>query len=246
MTDDPVRVFVVAPTPLARMGLRSMLQGGEPGVLVVGEASSLSGPELSGADVVVMTGDEALEEADAGEGTQAVLLLSDDDRFVPILRELAPRGWGMVSPDAPSGELAAAVAAVARGLVVLPRELAGRVLGESSTVEEPDEPLTAREREVLGLLLGRGSRTKRSHTSYTSASTPSSSTSPASTRSSGSQPAPGPSARERGGSLSPCSRLTSKGRLGPVSVLRAGVVGARSSRAIYGRIRCRSPNSCQR
>ncbi len=160
MTDDPVCVFVVAPTPLAQMGLRSMLQGGEPDVLVVGEASSLSGPELSGADVVVMTGDEALEEAGAGEGTQAVLLLSDDERFVPILRELAPRGWGMVSPDAPSGELAAAVAAVARGLVVLPRELAGRVLGESSTVEEPDEPLTAREREVLGLL-GRGLSNKK-------------------------------------------------------------------------------------
>ena len=47
------------------------------------------------------------------------------------------------------------ITAVARGLVVLPRDIAGRLLQGTAMVEEPAEPLTAREREVLGLL-GRG------------------------------------------------------------------------------------------
>lgn len=131
------------------------------GVLVVGEAGSLVEPVLPGADVVVVAGDEPLEEvarAVAEEGTQAILLLSEDHRSVHVLRELAPRGWGVVSPDAPPEELSAAIAAVAQGLVVLPRTLTGRLLRGPAAVDEvdePAEPLTAREREVLGLL-GRG------------------------------------------------------------------------------------------
>ncbi len=131
-------------------------------VLVVGEAGSLVEPVLPGADVVVVAGDEPLMEeaarAVAEEGTQAILLLSEDDRSVHVLRELAPRGWGVVSPDAPPEELSAAIAAVAQGLVVLPRTLTGRLLRGPAAVDEvdePTEPLTVREREVLGLL-GRG------------------------------------------------------------------------------------------
>lgn len=164
MNGDPTRVFVVAPTPFARAGLRSMLEGAEAGVgagvdvLVVGAADSIVESVTLGVDVVVVGGDEFLEEAArvaAEEGTQAILLLSEDDRSVTVLRELAPRGWGVISLDAPPEELSAAIAAVAQGLVVLPRTLTGRLLREQAVVEEPAEPLTAREREVLGLL-GRG------------------------------------------------------------------------------------------
>jgi len=167
MTGDPVRVFVVAPTPFARAGLRSMIEddaeadaGVDGNVLVVGEAGSLVEPglELLGADVLVVAGDEPLEEAAravAEEGTQAILLLSEDDRSVPVLREFAPHGWGIVAPDVPPEEISAAITAVVRGLVVLPRDIAGRLLQGTAMVEEPTEPLTAREREVLGLL-GRG------------------------------------------------------------------------------------------
>jgi DNA-binding NarL/FixJ family response regulator len=167
MTGDPVRVFIVAPTPFARAGLRSMIEddaeadtGVDENVLVVGDAGSTSEPglELLGADVVVVAGDELLEEAAravAEEGTQAILLLSEDDRSVPVLREFAPRGWGIVAPDAPPEEISAVITAVARGLVVLPRDIAGRLLQGTVMVEQPTEPLTTREREVLGLL-GRG------------------------------------------------------------------------------------------
>ena len=159
----PTRVYVGAPTALERSGLRAMLAdaGAEAGVLLVGEAATLDETDswLSEADVVVVVaGDGLLEEAAravAEEGTQAILLLSDDDRSVPVLRSLAPRGWGVVSPDAPPEEFLAAVAATVQGLVVLPRTLTGRLIGEPANVEEPSEPLTAREREVLELL-GRG------------------------------------------------------------------------------------------
>ncbi|MCA1717434.1 MAG: response regulator transcription factor [Actinobacteria bacterium] len=160
MNGDPARVFVVAPTPFSRAGLRSILESAEVGadVLVVGEADSVVELVPPGADVVVVAGDDPLEEAAravAEEGTQAILLLSEDDRSVPLLREFAPRGWGVVSPDAPPEELSAAIVAVVQGLVVLPRTLTGRLLRGQEAVEEPAEPLTAREREVLGLL-GRG------------------------------------------------------------------------------------------
>jgi DNA-binding NarL/FixJ family response regulator len=159
----PTRVYVVAPTALERSGLRAMLADAEAetGVLLVGEAATLDETDswLSEADVVVVVaGDGLLEEAAravAEEGTQAILLISDDDRSVPVLRSLAPRGWGVVSPDAPPEEFLAAVAATVQGLVVLPRTLTGRLIGEPANVEEPSEPLTAREREVLELL-GRG------------------------------------------------------------------------------------------
>ena len=157
MNDDPTRVFVVAPTPFARAGLRSILESAElgAGVLVVGEADSIVELMPPVADVVVVAGDDSLEEAAravAEEGTQAIILLAEDDRSMPLLREVAPRGWGVISPDASPEELSAAIVAVVQGLVVLTRTLTGRLLRGQEAVEQPAEPLTVREREVLGLL----------------------------------------------------------------------------------------------
>ena len=159
------RVFVVAPSPAMRAGLRSMLaavDGAE--VEVVGQAAGLARaelePALSGADVVLLADEELLEEAalalaDGEDARQALLVLSDDEGAVGKLRSLPLRGWGVVPPDAPPEELGAAAAAVGRGLVVLPPSLTERLLGTPTAVEELSESLTAREGEVLGLL-GRG------------------------------------------------------------------------------------------
>jgi DNA-binding NarL/FixJ family response regulator len=154
------RVFVVAPTPTLRAGLRSMLAAVETAdLLVVGEAGLLAAaPRLAEADVLLVADDELLEETALSvseDGTQSLLLLSDDEGATSRLRVLSLRGWGVVSPDAPSEELGAAVAAVAQGLTVLPKTLADRLLDEpAAPVEELSDPLTARESEVLGLLGG--------------------------------------------------------------------------------------------
>jgi DNA-binding NarL/FixJ family response regulator len=129
-------------------------------VRVVGEAASPTepgpAPTLSEVDVVLVADEELLEEAAlATDGTQALLLLSEEDGSAAKLRALPLRGWGVVLPDAPLEELEAAIAAVDQGLVVLPKPLAGQLLQESAVVEESPEPLSVREREVLALL-GRG------------------------------------------------------------------------------------------
>jgi DNA-binding NarL/FixJ family response regulator len=154
----PTRVFVVAPALMNRAGLRSMLatvEGSD--VRVVGEAATLAKPVpgFSEADVVLVSDEELLEEAALAvtdDGTQAIILLSDDDHPVSKLRALPLRGWGLIPPDAPPEELAAAVVAAAQGLIVLPRLLSERLTGEPAVVEELSEPPTAREREVLELL----------------------------------------------------------------------------------------------
>ena len=131
-------------------------------VRMVGESASPTGPgpepALSEADIVLVADEDLLEEtasAVADDGTQAILLLSEDDHTAARLRSFPLRGWGVVSPDAPPEELAAALTATARGLIVLPKSLIEGLLREPADIEELSEPLTAREREVLELL-GRG------------------------------------------------------------------------------------------
>ena len=156
----PTRVFVVAPTPMARAGLRSMLEAVEgTDVRVSGEsgspADSLPGTPLAASEVVLLADEDLLDEtalALAEDGAQGLVLLSEDEGASSRLRSLPLKGWGVLPPDAPPEELGAAVAAAAQGLVAMPKAAAEQVLGEISTVEELSESPTAREGEVLGLL----------------------------------------------------------------------------------------------
>src|SRR3712207_1703641 len=90
-------------------------------VRVVGEAGPSAAPDplaLSEADVVLLGDEELLEEAAiavAEDGTQALVLISDDDHAIPRLRALPLRGWSVVPPDAPPEELAAAAGAASQG-----------------------------------------------------------------------------------------------------------------------------------
>jgi DNA-binding NarL/FixJ family response regulator len=156
----PTRVFVVAPTPMARAGLRSMLAAVEgAGVEVVGDSGPPPDPgsasAFSTAEVVLVADEDLLEEAALAvseDGTQGLVLLSDEEGAARLPRSLPLGGWGVVPSDASPEELGAAVAAVAQGLVVLPRAVADGALTEAPAAEELSEPPTAREGEVLGLL----------------------------------------------------------------------------------------------
>jgi DNA-binding NarL/FixJ family response regulator len=157
-----IRVFIAALTPTLRAGLRAFLSGGE--LQVVGEAATLT--DLADglpvdSDVLVVANEELLAELAAAPDTAplpALLLLADTPQPAARLPKLTRRGWGIVAPDAPAAELQAAGVAVAQGLVVLPLALSGQLLSqateeEAETDAEPlDEPLTAREHEVLELL----------------------------------------------------------------------------------------------
>ncbi|HKP52857.1 MAG TPA: response regulator transcription factor [Chloroflexia bacterium] len=154
------RVYIVARTPMIRAGLRQMLTSGD--TEVAGEAASLTDIEgaLDGVDVLVVGDTEMLEYAArsvVGDGALGIVVLSGDDRPAEALDALPLRGWGIIPLEAPASELLAAVEAVGQGMVVLSLPVARRLLAHPSTVQalgtEPlDEPLTARESEVLSLL----------------------------------------------------------------------------------------------
>ena len=143
---------------MARAGLRSMLAAVEDiGVQVVGESGPPSdpAPELSASEVVLVADEGLLDEtalAVSEDGTQGLVLISDEEGTVAKLRSMPLRGWGVVPTDAPPEEIGAAIAAVAQGLVVLPRTVADGALVEAPITEEISEPPTAREGEVLALL----------------------------------------------------------------------------------------------
>lgn len=143
-------IFIIAPTPALRAGLRALLTG--PQSEVVGEAAGATLAPL--ADVVVAAGSDPSTAARAlsSDTGAALVLLSDDAQLAGLLRELPLRGWAIVPPDASAEELRAAVQAAAQGLVALPRAMVNQ-LGSARTAAEPrGEPLTGRELEVLALL----------------------------------------------------------------------------------------------
>ncbi len=153
-------IFIVAPTPLMRAGLRALLDA--PDFQVVGEGASLRpglfGPTRAGVVVAlaVELSGQLLAELDQAEGPPAIVALSDEARLLNLLQGWKRGGWGLLPSDASRAELEATVRAVAEGLVVLPRPLLqtwpGPNSGDRARLAPLEEPLTGREREVLELL----------------------------------------------------------------------------------------------
>ena len=119
-----IRVFVIAPTPMMRVGLSTILTNRD--MQVVGEAAMLAEPaiELSGIDVIVLAEEELLEDlrlsVAEGFAPALVMLSSNNIRLPAILNALSPQGWGVVQPDASAAQLQVAVMAAAQGLRVIP------------------------------------------------------------------------------------------------------------------------------
>ncbi len=115
-------VFVIAPAPMMRVGLSTILTNQD--MQVVGEAAMLAGStiELSGIDVIVLAEEELLEDLqrNVAKGS-APAIASSSRRSAPghTKRALASR-LGVVQPNASTAQLQVAVMAAAQGLRVIP------------------------------------------------------------------------------------------------------------------------------
>jgi DNA-binding NarL/FixJ family response regulator len=152
------QVLIAAPTLTLRAGLRALLAPTE--LQVVGETAMLAGPiNLSSVDVILLADEELLADAARiinDERAVALVVLSDDDRAVAELRELPLRGWGIVPQDAGTAELESTIQAAAQGAVVLPLQVAHRLIKarpiDTVLTDVPADALTGREHEVLQLV----------------------------------------------------------------------------------------------
>ena len=129
-----IRVEVESADAVVRTGLEALM-------------ASSPGLSLTGVDPDVLLAAAAIEDLVAGP---PIVLLGEPVWSTQALR-LGVRA--MLRPDAPSGEIVAAVHAAAHGLAAVdPRDLDGWLAGaEPAPVAEPG-PLTPREIEVLAML----------------------------------------------------------------------------------------------
>ena len=157
-----IRVLIVAAAARARRALESLLHA--QGCEVVGSftvledaADAIAEKELDAiiidaSDSAVEDLFEALQETGVARETPVILLLPGASPDSHALR-LGVRG--ILPPSPEPQQLAAALQAVVRELVVLHSEEGSRIrpaAGRTAPAEELTEPLTPREREVLRLL----------------------------------------------------------------------------------------------
>jgi DNA-binding NarL/FixJ family response regulator len=154
--EEPLRLIVLADDPLARAGLAALL-GLLPGCSIIAQGSSELLYEATGGgtdlpvDVIVWdvgweTANREWDEPLAA-GVPVLGLVADEEGHA-IARRIGCRG--ILARQADADQLAAAVPAVAAGLVVFSPALTS--FPEANANPAPLADLTAREAEVLGLL----------------------------------------------------------------------------------------------
>ena len=160
-----IRVSIIAPTIAVRAGLRALLSD-DPGILIIGEAASLTDLEeiQIEADVVVWSPSLSLDQevvlselSNLGIGeTTALLLIYSDPKAIEHLIRHATRAWGVLTPESTQAELVASIRALNEGLVVTNPVWLNQVITNHTTSKEANhdlvEPLTGREIEILQLL----------------------------------------------------------------------------------------------
>ena len=155
----PIRLVVVDDHPVVRDGLRGMLSGEE--IEVVGEAADgVAAVELIARvdpDVALMDlrmpgggGVEAIREIGRRKLRCRVLVLTTYGADSDTIPAIEAGATGYLLKDAPRDQLVAGIRAAATGQPVLSPAIAAKLM---SRVREPaGEPLSSREREVLGLV----------------------------------------------------------------------------------------------
>lgn len=159
MPSDDVRILIVGESPLARAGLAALLAI-HPELTVVGQLAAdaeftTTAPAFR-ADAIVWDmgwdAQRALELlVDVKDSVAPVLALVADETRAGDTLSAGARGLLLQNTD--SETLAIGLTAVARGLMVLPPDLASAALpGIVHSIAAPTETLTAREQEVLSLV----------------------------------------------------------------------------------------------
>ncbi|MGW7266619.1 response regulator [Streptomyces sp. NPDC054842] len=156
-----IRIVLADDHPVVREGLRAML-GAEPGLDVVGDASSGPRAEALAAellpDIVLMDlrmpgggGVESIARMTRAGLPCRVIVLTTYETDGDILRAVEAGAAGYLLKDLPRGELAAAVRAAARGETVLAPSVAARLVDRLRS--RPERPrLSERETAVLALV----------------------------------------------------------------------------------------------
>lgn len=171
--EGTLRVLVVDDHPLFRFGVCTILAG-EPSIEVVGEAANgegaISATAALAPDVVVMdlnlpdlSGVDATKRIVAAQPGTGVLMLTMSDENESVFAAMRAGARGYLLKDAQPDEIVRAVRAVGRREAIFGPDIATLVLGfftEPQPQAAPAFPeLTAREREVLGLIAAGSSNT---------------------------------------------------------------------------------------
>ena len=153
-----IQIAILAPTLAVRVGLRTLL-GASGSIRIVAETAdpaALQDTEWD-VDVLILQGQESLEDLESlwnSETKLGLLWISDDPQAAQTLRGLPLSAWGLLSSEASSDEIIAAVQAIDQGLIVAPRRQLDALWIEIPSNESDDliEQLTPRETEILELL----------------------------------------------------------------------------------------------
>jgi two-component system, NarL family, response regulator LiaR len=166
-SESLVRVALVDDHDLLRRGIKTMLETSG-GIEVVGEASdgadAVATVESTEPDVVLI--DVIMPKMDGIEATRAikdafpnvgVVVLSGHDEQQFVFDALKAGASGYLLKTAELDEVVTTVLGVARGEAKLDASLASQVLSEfqayqSEELSDVYQPLTPREREILGLM----------------------------------------------------------------------------------------------
>ncbi|MEU5184858.1 response regulator transcription factor [Streptomyces longwoodensis] len=168
--ETPISLLIVDDHPVVRDGLRGMFAAA-PGFTVLGEAADgVQAVERAAAldpDVVLMDlrmpgggGVDAIRELTRRGARARVLVLTTYDTDSDTLPAIEAGATGYLLKDAPREELFTAVRAAAEGRTVLSPAVASRLVSAVRAPRSPgNEPLSAREREVL-VLVAKGTSNK--------------------------------------------------------------------------------------
>jgi DNA-binding NarL/FixJ family response regulator len=152
-----IRVSILSPNPLTRIGLRELLSSNSD-LEIVNEGSDIK--EIIGekeAEVLIITSASAAYGLGELDGGQAVLLITEDPDAARRLLGARLKTWGVLTPSAAREELNSAVHALAEGLIVGSPQLMDSLIQtrsgmELTSGEDLPDPLTTRENEVLQLI----------------------------------------------------------------------------------------------